>query len=100
MKIHVRIKDRSKAMASTIAAPTKFDRKVIILGFLDNQSNSDIIYHLILLFKKVSYENHKNRFEINVTSFQFHVASVYEIENKIVKKPKKLKLIYVNGRPL
>ena len=61
--------------------------KLIFLGFLDNQSNSVIINHLILLFKKFLYENRKNRFKINVTSFQFHV---YEIENKIVKKRRKI----------
>ena len=50
--------------------------KLIFLGFLDNQSNSVIINHLILLFKKFLYDNRENRFKINVTSFQFHVACV------------------------
>ena len=64
--------------------------KLIFLGFLDNQSNSVIINHLILLFKKFLYENRGNRFKINVTSFQVYVAYVYEIENKIAKKRRKI----------
>ena len=64
--------------------------KLIFLGFLDNQSNSVIINHLILLFKKFLYENRGNRFKINVTSFQVYVAYVYEIENKMAKKCQKI----------
>ena len=64
--------------------------KLIFLGFLDNQLNSVIINQLILLFKKFLYENRGNRFKINVTSFQFYVAHVYEIENKIAKKRRKI----------
>ena len=64
--------------------------KLIFLGFLDNQSNRVIINHLILLFKKFLSENRGNRFKINVTSFQVYVAYVYEIENKIDKKHRKI----------
>ena len=64
--------------------------KLIFLGFLDNQSNSVIINHFILLFKKSLYENHENRFKINVTSFQFYIAYVYEIENTIAKTRRKI----------
>ena len=60
--------------------------KLIFLGFLDNQSNSVIINHLILLFKKFLYESRENKFKVNVTSFQFYVSYIYEIENKIAKK--------------
>ena len=60
--------------------------KLIFLGFLDNQSNSVIINHLILLSKKFLYENRENRF----TLFQVYVAYVYEIENKIAKKHRKI----------
>ena len=55
------------------------------LGFLDNQSNSVIIDHLILLFKKFLYENCENKFKIDLTSFQFYISYVYEIENEIAK---------------
>ena len=64
--------------------------KLIFLRSLDNQSNSVIINHLILLLKKFLYENRENMFKINVTSFQFYVAYVYEIENKIAKKHRKI----------
>ena len=64
--------------------------KLIFLGFLDNQSNDVIINHLILLFKKLPYENPENKFKINATSFQFYVSHVYEIENKIAKKRRKI----------
>ena len=64
--------------------------KLVFLGFLDNQSNSVIINHLILLFKKFLHENRENRFKINARSFQFHVAYVYEIENKTAKRRRKI----------
>ena len=64
-------------------------QKLIFLGFLDKQSNSVIINHLILLFKKFLYDNRGNRFKINVTSFQGYVTYVYETENKIAKKRRK-----------
>ena len=67
--------------------------KLIFLGFLDNQSISVIINHLILLFKKFIYENRGNRFKISVTSFQVYVAYVYEIEDKIAKKRQKIEAL-------
>ena len=87
-------------MASTIDDSAKSDRKVIFLVFLDNQSNSVIINHLILLFKKFLFESRENKFKVNVTSFQFYVSYIYEIENKIAKNVENLKLIYVSGRRL
>ena len=73
--------------------PPNLTEKLIFLGFLDNQSISVIINHLILLFKKFIYENRGNRFKISVTSFQVHVAYVYEIENKIAKKRQKIEAL-------
>ena len=65
-------------------------KKLIFLGFLDNQSNSVVINHLILSFKNFLHENRENNFKVNVTSFQFYFSYIYEIENKIAKKRRKI----------
>ena len=74
----------------SLILPNLTEKFKIFLGFLDNQSNSVIINHLILLFKRFLHENRENKFKVNETSFQFHVSYIYEIENKIAKKRRKI----------
>ena len=78
-----------KWSSHTITLP-QLSEKIVYLGRLSNDPQTNLINHILLLYKYFLYSRRNDRGKVNFRVFKVYIRYVVEIEESIAKRKKNL----------
>ena len=78
-----------KWSSHTVALP-QLSEKIIFLGWFSNDPQTNLINHILLLYKYFLYSRRNDRGKVNFRVFKVYIRYVVKIEESITKRKKNL----------